>query len=246
MGITVFFDESLSEDQIKEIGAKIEGDEAGKIKEMKFISAEEAWESFQKEYFGDNADLAAGFAGDNPLAGSSSYEIYLNNIENQAEVVSYLESVDGVRQVNYSNSAAAGLASFNRILALLFGGIILLLLAVAVFLISNTINVAAQFRKNENKIMRLIGATNFMIRAPFVVEGTFLGLLGAAIPLGAMFVLYQRATEFVLERFGILSGILKFLPVGQIYPSMAGISLALGGGLGFLVSYITIRKHLRV
>ena len=72
-----------------------------------------------------------------------------------------------------------------------------MLLAVAVFLISNTISVAAEFRKNENRIMRLIGATNFMIRAPFVVEGTILGLLGAAIPLGVMLVVY-RQTEYYL------------------------------------------------
>ena len=121
-----------------------------------------------------------------------------------------------------------------------------MLLAVAVFLISNTINVAAEFRKNENKIMRLIGATNFMIRAPFVVEGTLLGLMGAAIPLGAMFFLYNSAVEFVMERFQLLSGIIQFLPIEEVYPTMLLVSLVLGGGLGFVVSFMTIRRHLRV
>ena len=189
MGITVFFDETLADAQIQEIGARIGQEKQALIKDMHYISAEEAWESFKTEYFGDNSNLAAGFAEDNPLAGSASYEIFLHDIEEQDSMVEYLESLDGIRKVNYSNSAAAGLASFNKILALLFGVIIAMLLAVAVFLISNTITVAAAFRKNENKIMRLIGATNFMIRAPFVVEGTLLGLVGAAIPLGAMFFL---------------------------------------------------------
>ena len=121
-----------------------------------------------------------------------------------------------------------------------------MLLAVAVFIISNTISVAAEFRKNENKIMRLIGATNFMIRAPFVVEGTLLGLLGASIPLAAMYFLYRQTVEYVALRFQLLSGIIQFLPIETIYPSMAGISLALGGGLGFIVSFMTIRRHLRV
>lgn len=80
---------------------------------------------------------------------------------------------------------ATGLESFNKILGLLFGVLIAMLLAVAVFLISNTISVAAEFRKNENRIMRLIGATNFMIRAPFVVEGTILGLIGSGDPAGS-------------------------------------------------------------
>ena len=246
MGITVFFDEDLSEAEIQALGEQIQSDKAGLIKSMNFISAEEAWNSFQTDYFGEEADLAEGFAEDNPLAGSASYEIFLKNISSQDDMVKYLETLNGVRKVNYSSTAAAGLTSFNRILAMLFGAIIIMLLAVEVFLISNTISVAAEFRKNENKIMRLIGATNFMIRAPFVVEGMMIGLVGAAIPLAAMYFLYLNTVEYVTEKFRLLSGLIRFLPVGQVYPEMAAISLALGGGLGFIVSFMTIRKHLRV
>lgn len=246
MGITVFFDEDLSEAEIQALGEQIKSDKASLIKDMNFISAEEAWNSFQTDYFGEEADLAEGFAEDNPLAGSASYEIFLKNISSQDDMVKYLETLNGVRKVNYSSTAAAGLTSFNRILAMLFGAIIIMLLAVAVFLISNTISVAAEFRKNENKIMRLIGATNFMIRAPFVVEGMMIGLVGAAIPLAAMYFLYLNTVEYVTEKFRLLSGLIRFLPVGQVYPEMAAISLALGGGLGFIVSFMTIRKHLRV
>lgn len=246
MGITVFFEESFSETDILSVGEQIRESKGSLIRDMVYISAEDAWNGFKNEYFGEDSDLAEGFAEDNPLAGSASYEIYLKNIEEQPEVVEYLSGLSGVRKVNYSNSAAAGLASFNRILALLFGAIIAILLAVAVFLISNTISVAAEFRKNENKIMRLIGATNFMIRAPFVVEGMLLGLVGAAIPLGAMYVLYEKAVAYIIERFQILSGIIRFLPIAEIFPTMFGISMALGGGLGFIVSFMTIRRHLRV
>lgn len=246
MGITVFFEETLSEADILELGSRIESEKNSLIKDMEYISAETAWESFKVDYFGSNTSLAEGFAEDNPLAGSASYEIYLYDIEDQDAMVSYLETLDGVRKVNYSNSAVAGLSSFNKILTLLFGVMIAILLAVAVFLISNTISVAAEFRKNENKIMRLIGATNFMIRAPFVVEGTILGLVGAAVPSVVMFFLYNKTVEYVMERFHLLSGIIQFLPIQEIYPLMTGISLALGGGLGFVVSFMTIRKHLRV
>ena len=244
VGITVFFNEDMSEDDIQKIGGEICARD--EVKEVKYVSAEEAWENFKKEYFKGVEDLAEGFADDNPLAGSSSYEIRLNNITDQDGMVAYLESIDGVRKVNYSNSAATGLASFNKILGLLFGVLIAMLLAVAVFLISNTISVAAEFRKNENRIMRLIGATNFMIRAPFVVEGTILGLVGAAIPLGVMLFVYRQTVEYVMNRFELLSGIIQFLPLGTFYPMMAAIALALGGGLGFFVSFFTIRKELRV
>lgn len=244
VGITVLFDENLAESEILAIG-----DEIGKrseIKEMEYISAEEAWDTFQKEYFEGNEEMAAGFAEDNPLAGSASYQIFLKNISDQDVMVKYLEALDGVRKVNYSNSAAAGLSSFNTVIGILSVAIIGVLLAVAIFLISNTINVAAAFRKTENQIMRFIGATNYMIRAPFVVEGMVIGLLGAIIPLIAMFYLYRRSIGYIAERFQILSGVFQFLPIGDIFPYMAATALALGLGIGFFVSYFTIRKHLKV
>ena len=246
MGITVFFDEDLSEAEIQALGEQIQSDKAGLIKSMNFISAEEAWNSFQTDYFGEEADLAEGFAEDNPLAGSASYEIFLKNISSQDDMVKYLETLNGVRKVNYSSTAAAGLTSFNRILAMLFGAIIIMLLAVAVFLISNTISVAAEFRKNENKIMRLIGATNFMIRAPFVVEGIVIGLIGAAIPLGILYVLYGKIIEYIGDKFQFISSMLQFLSVQEVFHTLVPVALVLGVGIGFIGSWITIRKHLKV
>lgn len=244
VGITVFFDTELSEKEIQEIGKTIEGRE--EVSKVIFTSSAEAWEEFQKEYFEGNEELAKGFAEDNPLADSASYQIFLKDISYQSTMVAYLESLDGVRKVNYSNSAAAGLTSFNTVVGLLSVAIIGILLAVAVFLISNTINVAAAFRKSENQIMRLIGATNYMIRAPFVVEGIIIGLLGAVIPLVSMFFLYRKSIVYLVEKFQVLSGIFQFLPIGAIFPSMAVISMILGVGLGFFASFFTIRKHLKV
>ncbi|MBP3927201.1 MAG: ABC transporter permease, partial [Clostridium sp.] len=180
VGITVFFDETLPEEKILEIGDTIRA--RSEVKEADYISAEAAWESFQKEYFKDSEELAAGFADDNPLAGSASYEIYLKDISDQSKIVSWLQTIPEIRKINYSNDTAAGLSSFNKMLGLLSAVIIGILLAVAVFLISNTISTAAAFRRDENQIMRLIGATNFMIRAPFIVEGVIIGLAGALIP----------------------------------------------------------------
>ena len=85
-----------------------------------------------------------------------------------------------------------------------------------------------------------------MIRAPFVVEGVLLGIFGAVIPLAAIFYLYRNAVGYVVEKFSILSGLFQFLPVEQIFPYMAGTAMALGVGIGFFVSFFTIRKHLKV
>lgn len=244
MGITVLFDESLSEDEILARGELIGG--RPEIRKMEYVSAEEAWESFKQEYFAGHEALAEGFADDNPLAGSASFVLYLKDIEQQDELVAYLESLDGVRQVNYSHTTAAGFSSFNRMLSLLSLVIIGVLLAVAVFLINNTISVAAAFRKQESQIMRLIGATNFMIRAPFIVEGVLIGLIGAVIPLAGMYVLYTRTVVYLMERFHILSNMLYFIPIGEIYPLMVLVALVLGVGIGFFGSFFTIRRYLKV
>lgn len=244
VGITVFFDESLSEDEILAIGDQIQA--RSEVAEMNYISAQEAWESFKTEYFGDMEELAEGFAEDNPLAGSASFEIFLKDISLQDQMVEYLNSIEGVRKVNYSNAAAAGLNSLNRIIGAVSAVIIGVLLAVAVFLISNTISVAAAFRKQENEIMKLIGATNDMIRAPFVVEGLLIGLVGAAIPLAAVFFLYRETADCVTAHYVIMTGIFTPVPIQEMMPVMTAVALALGGGIGFFGSFFTIRKHLRV
>ena len=244
VGITVFFDEGITDDEISMIGSQIQS--RPEVESIEFTSAEEAWEMTKQDYFEGNEDLAEGFAQDNPLANSASYQIFLNDISYQGEMVAYLQQIEGIRRVNYSNTAAEGLSSFNRVIGILSVVIIGVLLAVAIFLISNTINVAAAFRKSENEIMRLIGATNYMIRAPFVVEGVVLGVMGAVLPLVAMFFLYRRSVVYLLEKFQILSGIFQFLPVETIFPYMAGTAMVLGVGIGFFVSFFTIRKHLKV
>ncbi|MDW2799424.1 permease-like cell division protein FtsX [Clostridium boliviensis] len=244
VGITVFFDEGLDKNKITQIGNEIKSRK--EIKEVKFTSAEDAWAEAKKEYFGDMQDLAEGFEEDNPLANSSSYTIFLNDLTKQDEIVTWLNGIEGVRKVNYSKTAAEGMNSLNKVIGILSMLIIGVLLAVAIFLISNTISVAAAFRKNENQIMKLIGATNYMIRAPFVVEGVIIGLVGASIPLLAIYFLYRSAVEYVVTKFSILSGLFQFLPVDAIFPYMAATAMSLGLGIGFFVSFFTIRKHLKV
>ena len=244
VGITVFFDEDMPEDQILAAGDVIRG--WAEVREAGYISAAQAWENFKTEYFEGMEELAEGFADDNPLSGSASYEIFLNDIEEQDKIVERLEGMEGVRKVRYSSTAVAGLTSAGKMVGAMSAVIICVLLAVAVFLISNTISVAAAFRRRENEIMRLIGATNYMIRAPFVVEGVLLGALGAAVPLAGMYVLYQKAVIYIGEHYQMLAGMFEPIPLGDIFPYMAAAAGCLGAGIGFFVSYFTIHRHLKV
>ncbi len=244
VSITIFFDEGISEEQIKTIG-----DEIGKrveVSKYNYISADEAWNEWKEEYFEGNEDLAESFQDDNPLAEASSYEIYLSDVSMQKALVTYLESLDGVRQVNRSEIVANTLANFNILIGYISLAIIVILFAVAVFLISNTVTIGIAVRKEEISIMKLIGATDFFVRAPFIVEGIMIGLIGSLLPIVALYYMYSNIIVFVSEKFEILKGVLNFLPVNSVFSEFIPIALLIGVGIGFLGSFITIRKHLKV
>ena len=244
VAVTAFFDEDMSETQIKEIGQKIEA--RSEVAEMVFVSAEEAWEEYKEVYFSENPKLAEGFADDNPLANSAHYEIYLSDVELQDELVTYIESIEGVRKINQSEDIANILSDFNVLIGYASIAIIGLLLAVSIFLISNTITIGINSRREEIGIMKLIGATNAFARTPFLIEGIVIGLVGAVIPLIALFFGYSELVKYVSGEFSLLTGVLQFLPVMDLFRELIPIALILSVGIGFFGSFFTTRKHLRV
>ena len=241
--ITVFFEEGTTQEQINQISAQIS--QRPEVEKVEFTSADQAWEDFKEEYF-QGSDAAEGFRDDNPLVNSANLAVYMNQIEMQGELVSYIQGLDHVREVEQSEEAANTLGSFNRLVSYASLVIIVLLIVISVFLISNTISVGIAVRKEEIGIMKYIGATDGFVRAPFVLEGMILGLIGAAIPLTALYFLYNTAVEYVLTRFNVLTGVVEFIPVMNIYRILVPISVALGIGIGLIGSFWTTRKHLRV
>ncbi len=242
--ITVLFDENVGDAVIQDVGRRIEG--RPEVLEVKYVSAEEAWEGFRDQYFGDSKVAAEGFQDDNPLANSANYEVYVKEIEQQEDLVAYIEGLEGVREVRQSESAARTLGSFNRLVGTISIAIIAILLVVAIFLISNTISTGITIRREEIGIMKLIGATDLFVRTPFLLEGIILGLIGAAIPLAGLYVMYNQVIIHILERFKVLDGILQFVPVWQGFKVLLPVGLALGMGIGFFGSLFTTRKHLKV
>ena len=238
--VTVFFDEGISEEKIAEIGVLI--DKRMEVSKKVFISADEAWESFKEEYLGEYAD---GFT-ENPLADSASYEIYLSDVSMQPALVTYLEGVNGIRTVNRSEITATTLTGVNALVAYISIGIIAILFAVSIFLISNTVTIGIAVRKEEITIMKYIGATDFFVRSPFVIEGMLIGVIGAMIPIGVIYVLYNKIIEYIMVKFSMLTRLLSFLPVEEVFHILLPVSVLMGVGIGFHGSITTVRKHLRV
>lgn len=244
VSFTVFFEEGISEERIQEIGKLIESRE--EVAQIRYISAEEAWEIYQKENFQDKADeLLAGYP-ENPLANSMNYEVFPKDVSKQESLKNYILSIPGVRKINSLDELADTLTAVNNLITYVSIGIIIVLLLVSVFLISNTITVGISVRKAEINIMKYIGATDFLVRAPFVIEGIIIGLLGALIPLYAIYEMYSAVREFMLKEFANLSKLLDFLPISVIFDFLLPVSLIVGVGIGFFGSVTTVRKHLNV
>lgn len=238
--VVVFFDEGVSQKRIDEIGDMIK--RRSEVADVNFVSADEAWETFKEDYLGEYSD---GFL-ENPLADSANYEIYLNDVSMQSALVTYLESIDGVREVKRSELTALTLDNANRLIGYVSLGIIGILLLVSIFLISNTVTIGIQVRSEEISIMKYIGATDYFVRAPFVIEGILIGVIGSAIPLAIIYFLYNKALDFVSSKFEVLSTLLNFLTVDEIFKNLLPVSLIIGVGIGFFGSFVTVRKHLRV
>ena len=244
VAVTVLFDEGTTEDEILEIGQGLTKRDG--VSEVVYVSADEAWKSYQEKYFEGNPEVAEAFVDDNPLANSSNLEIYMKDISKQDDLVTYIESLDKVRKVNRSDSVASMLTDFNRLVSYVSVAIIGLLLAVAIFLINNTVAIGISVRREEIGIMRLIGAKNSFIKAPFLIEGIVIGLVGAIFPLILLYFLYNKLITYVGTQFTGLSNVLDFLPAAQLFQTLLPVGMALGVGIGFFGSIVTIQRHLKV
>ena len=242
VAIVVFVNEDVTDEQLKNIEKKLNARE--EVLEVKYVSADEAWKEFQKDYFGEDSDASAGFE-ENPLENSDNFEVYMKDIEKQKDLVEYAEGLQGVRKVNKSEQVADALTNVNMLIAYVSGAIILVLLAVAIFLISNTVAMGITIRKEEIAIMKYIGAKDSFVRAPFILEGVLIGIFGAAVPLVILYFAYEKAINYILTKFSILNTLLDFLPVSAVYKTLLPVGLALGVGIGFVGSFFTIKKHLK-
>lgn len=243
--VSVFFDEGIDDSKIQQIGDEIK--QIKNVDTINYISAAVAWDGYiQDVYDGDYEYINSVFGDDNPLQNSSSYEITLKNIGKQEETVQEIGALEGVRKVNRSDDTARSLDSVSKLFnyeSLFIMGILLL---VSLFLIINTITIGISVRKEEIAIMKLIGAKDLFIKAPFLVEGVIIGLTGSVIPLVINYFLYDGITKYMVQEFTIVQNMIQFVPVSEMFKGLIPICLLVGVGVGFFGSLITTHKHLRV
>lgn len=242
MAIVVYFEQDATEEQIENIEKSLSKRED--VLEVKYVSGDEAWKEFQKDYFGEDSGMAEGWT-ENPLEDSDNFEVYMKSVDRQDELVEFAEGLEGVRKVKASAAAADTLKNVSLLLTGISGVITSVLLIVAIFLISNTVSMGITVRREEIAIMKYIGAKDSFVRAPFMLEGILIGVIGAAIPLFLLYFAYGKVIAYIADKFAILTTFIDFLPVTELYKTLLPVGLALGVGIGFIGSFLTIKKHLK-
>jgi len=241
VGVTVLFEENCPEDTIKKIGSEIK--KRAEVADVKFVSAEEAWEKYKEESL--NEELAATFGEDNPLENSASYKVYLNDVSMQEVLIRFIEGLEGVRRVNALEGVAESMEGISRMITIISIAIIVVLVAVAIFLIRMTVSIGISVRKEEISIMNLIGATDFFVRFPFVVEGVSLGILGALLPLGVLRLIYGKVIEYLTEEFESVFQKMTFLSEHEVFLRLTPLLLCIGILIGWFGSTSSTRKQLK-
>ncbi len=241
VGITAFFDEGVTQEQINELKTKIESYD--EVKSVTYKSAEDTWEEYKESHLTE--ELASTFGDDNPLEDSASFTIFFKSVDSQQEMAQKIAELKGIRKVNDTEDLVKTLTRMNHILSIGSIAIIGLLLCIATFLISTTVTMGVSVRRKEISIMHLIGATDIFVRAPFLVEGVVIGLLGACIPLSILYALYYKIIELIASKFSSLFNTLNFVKTSQVFGVLAPVSICIGVGIGFLGSYFTLNKQLR-
>ena len=204
-----------------------------------YVSREQALEEFIEDHDNDSA-----FQGVDPQDLRHRIVVVLEDNSRMEETVALLEQVDGVAMIDAEFELAEGFTTISSVLGLVSTGIIAILLIVSLLIISNTVKLAMYDRKNEIAIMKMVGATNGFIRFPFMVQGFFLGIIGAALAFGVEWFLYDGLVKKITEVDAL--GLFNFVPFQELLLPMVLVFATAGLFVGVFGSISAIRKFMDV
>jgi len=239
VGIVVFIDEELGHGDILLLEGMINN--IPQIANLEFESREEALESF-RYLFGE--EMTAGFEIDNPFR--NSFIIELTNLAFEEDVYVALTNLQphGVAYIRRPGALGSILVTISTVVQVISVFLILLLGVISVIIITNTIRITVNARRHEINIMKYVGATDWFIRWPFVIEGAIVGLIGGLIPSGIVWLGYSRV-------IGAVGGIpelafIELLDADQIFGLLFPFALTLGALIGLIGSTTAVKRHLKV
>lgn len=239
IGITAYINKDLKQEEITVLKAKIEN--IPYVSTVTYISKEDALLSFSQDSSVGN--IMEQFKQDNPLP--ASFEIKMDELENQDAIIQLLAEYKEL-ELSYFKAETPMLVQLNKSIRLISIIVIASLTMVGILLMSNTIKLTVYIRRKEINIMKYIGAADWFIRAPFIIEGILIGLIGGVIPIFAIWSTYTWTVQAVGKSFGLIMESIKLQPTSVILSGFIPICLVLGVSIGTIGSVIAIRKHLQV
>ena len=245
VGITVFIEDEVDDAGITRIEAQLLA--LSNVAEIQFISPEEALLSLAYSLGDTGGDILVGLVYENPLR--REYALTLRNARIQNETVEQLWNIEGIGNVNSSSQTVESIISASDSLNLFSIISILALAILSIIIITNTIRLTVNNRKNEITIMKYVGATEWFIKWPFVIEGIIIGLFGSIIALTAVWFSYDIVVDYFY--YIVFSIIFQFVEIpslaaSDVFPFLVPIVVILGCLIGFLGSMASMRRYLSV
>lgn len=237
--IVAYIDETYNDAEAKSVGTAINAQVENVLK-AEFMTREERLDSFIEEQ--GNADA---FAGVDPETLRDRIVITLVDNSKTEQTVEQLRQIEGVAEISYHPEVANGFTTIKRVLSIASLAIILVLLIVSLFIISNTIKLAMYDRRDEIAIMKMVGATNGFIRFPYLIEGFFIGIISGVVAFFAQWGLYELLREQI-TRIDSDGTVFSVVPFEQLLVPLAVIFGVSGLFVGIFGSLMSIRKFLDV
>lgn len=241
IGITVFFEDGVTEEDILVIKSQTE--KLDGVSFVTYTSAEEAWEAYKNENL--SKEVQESFGDDNPLKNSASLEVHLTKINMQTIVAGQISAMEHVRTVNYSAVVVEKMAEIRTIALIVSALLILILATVACFLVRNTITTGINVRKSEISIMSLIGATDFFMILPFVVEGLLIGIIGGIVPMWLLGVLYEKVSVVLTREFATVFSGFSLISKANALNDFVPVAFPFSVGIGVVTSFVTAKLKIR-
>ena len=239
-GMQVFIVNEASEEEIELIGEQIRQIEG--VNAVKFVSKEDAYNQM-KAGLEDKQDLMEGI---DPAIFPASYIVTLTDLSLNTSVQNSINELDNIKKITSSNDTINTLVNIGKWVRIVTGVILVLLVAISIFIISNTIKLTVHARRKEISIMKYVGATNGFIRSPFIVEGMIIGLASGLLSI----LLVSGGYNFIVSKI-IISDVYRkieatVLGFGSLVNQIVIVYIILGVGIGILGSTISMRKYLDV
>ena len=238
--IVVYLKSDIDQTKISQVGDEL--DKLEGIESFELVTKDQAFTNMKEEMFSDKPELVEGV--DNFL--DNSYNVRLSDLGNANAVEEKIAAIDGVDRVRSSKDVEDKLLHISRMVIMVSFWMYLLLTVVSISIITNTIRIAVFARRKEINIMKYIGATNWFIRWPFIIEGMIIGLIASAISFGVAFLGYHYTLNYITNALGNEFVGFQFVGKGQMMGLLAVILLIVGPLIGTIGSGISVRKHLKV